>query len=230
MPQPKKGPRLGAGPSHQSLMLRNLARSLFAHERIQTTEAKAKMLRPFAERLISKAKTASVHSRRQVLSEIADREVTHKLFEDIAPRFTDRPGGYTRVLKLGPRGGDGAPMAIVELVTEGVAAVAAAEETSTRRRGRRGGRRTPAGAPSGERTEDVTEKTDERTAPAEDQTEAEEAGEAGAAPGDADSETTQDTPGPEAALATEKPPSQGPVAKDAPEVASGSEEGIEDKK
>lgn len=197
MPQPKKGPRLGAGPSHQSLMLRNLARSLFAHERIQTTEAKAKMLRPFAERLITKAKTASVHSRRQVLSEIADRELTHKLFEDIALRFTDRPGGYTRVLKLGPRGGDGAPMAIIELVTEGVVAVAAPEETSTRRRGRRGGLRAPAGAPAGERTEEVMEETDERTTPAGERTEAEEAGEAGAAPGDADSETTQDTPGPE---------------------------------
>lgn len=232
MPQPKKGPRLGAGPSHQNLMLRNLARSLFQHERIQTTEAKAKMLRPFAERLITKAKTASIHNRRQVLSQIADRGVTHKLFDDIAPRFSDRPGGYTRVLKLGPRGGDGAPMAIVELVAEGVVSVAETDEAPSRRRGRRGGRRTPARAPAGERTEDVTEETEERTALAEDQTEAAEAGEKGETPGDADSETTQATPGPEDAskAAPEAPPPQEPVAEDAPEVASGSEEGIEDEK
>ena len=119
MPQPKKGPRLGSGPSHQRRMLSNLALSLFENERIQTTEAKAKMLRPFAERLITKAKNGSVHHRRQVLSVIADRSVVHKLFDDIGPRFAARNGGYTRILKLGPRSGDGAPMALVELVEEG---------------------------------------------------------------------------------------------------------------
>ena len=124
MPQPKKGPRLGSNPSHQRLMLRNLAQSLFEHERVQTTEAKAKMLRPYAERLITKAKRGGVHERRQVLSDIHDRDVVHKLFADIAPRFPRRNGGYTRVVKIGPRGGDGAPMALVELVQTGTVTTA----------------------------------------------------------------------------------------------------------
>ena len=119
MPQPKAGPSLGANPSHQRLMLRNLARSLFEEERIKTTEAKAKLLRPFAERLITKAKKGSVHHRRQVLAVIQDRDVVHKLFAEIGPRFSQRNGGYTRILKVGPRGGDGAAMALIELVEGG---------------------------------------------------------------------------------------------------------------
>jgi large subunit ribosomal protein L17 len=100
-------------------MLANLSASLFEHERIKTTEAKAKMLRPFAERLITKAKKGGIHDRRQVLSVIEDRAVVHKLFADIGPRFEDRNGGYTRILKLGPRNGDAAPMVLIELVEEG---------------------------------------------------------------------------------------------------------------
>ena len=137
MPQPKKGPRLGSSPSHQRLMLANMAVSLFEHERIQTTEAKAKMLRPFAERLITKAKKGSIHHRRQVLSVIEDREVVHKLFADIGPRFADRNGGYTRILKLGPRNGDAAPMALIELVDAGTVTTVegdAEEDTGRRRR------------------------------------------------------------------------------------------------
>ena len=143
MPQPKKGPRLGSNPSHQGLMLANLAASLFEHERIKTTEAKAKMLRPYAERLITKAKDGSVHKRRQVLAKIEDRNVAHKLFSDIGPRFATRNGGYTRILKLGPRNGDGAPMALIELVDEALpVAETATEETGRRRRlGRRQPRR-----------------------------------------------------------------------------------------
>ena len=137
MPQPKKGPRLGSNPSHQRQMLSNLALSLFEHERVKTTEAKAKMLRPFAERLITKAKTGSLHSRRQVLSVIEDRSVVHKLFADIGPRFADRNGGYTRILKLGPRNGDAAPMALIELVDEGLATrVDDSDESSSGRRRR----------------------------------------------------------------------------------------------
>lgn len=141
MPQPKKGARLGSNPSHQRRMLSNLALSLFEHEQIKTTEAKAKLLRPFAERLITKAKTGDIHKRRQVLSTIENREMVHKLFADIAPRFADRNGGYTRILKLGPRNGDGAPMALIELV-EGAAPAhdddAGETEAATRRRlGRR---------------------------------------------------------------------------------------------
>jgi large subunit ribosomal protein L17 len=143
MPQPKKGPRLGSNPSHQGLMLSNLAASLFMHERIKTTEAKAKMLRPYAERLITKAKKGTVHDRRQVLSRIEDRDVAHKLFSDIGPRFAGRNGGYTRILKLGPRNGDGAPMALIELVDGAVPAAEAAPAEEPGRRRRRLGRRQP---------------------------------------------------------------------------------------
>jgi large subunit ribosomal protein L17 len=108
-------------------MLSNLALSLFEHERIKTTEAKAKMLRPFAEKLITKAKKGTVHDRRQVLSVIEDRNVVHKLFSDIGPRFEERNGGYTRILKLGPRNGDAAPMVLMELVDEGTATVVTGE-------------------------------------------------------------------------------------------------------
>ncbi|MGH2819855.1 MAG: 50S ribosomal protein L17 [Actinomycetota bacterium] len=141
MPQPKKGRSLGAHPSHQRLMLRNLARSLFEHERIETTEAKAKLLRPYAEHLITKAKKGTVHHRRQVLSAIDDREVVHKLFDDIAGRFEARNGGYTRILKLAPRNGDGAPMALIELVDGAAASAGPSEEEGARRRLRRPRRR-----------------------------------------------------------------------------------------
>lgn len=137
MPQPKKGARLGSDPKHQRLMLANLAVSLFEHERIRTTEAKAKMLRPFAERLITKAKKGDVHRRRQVLSVIEDRAAVHKLFSDIGPRFADRNGGYTRILKLGPRNGDAAPMVLVELVEAGtITTVDDGDEEGTGRRRR----------------------------------------------------------------------------------------------
>src|SRR4051794_18179139 len=118
MPTPKKGPRLGGSPAHQKLIISNLATSLFEHGRITTTEAKARVLRPVAERLITKAKKGDLHNRRQVLSTIRDKGVVHTLFEEIAPRYAERPGGYTRITKVGPRKGDNAPMAVIELVTE----------------------------------------------------------------------------------------------------------------
>ena len=116
MPAPRKGPRFGRDPAHQRLMMANLAASLFEAEHIVTTEAKAKALRPYAERLITKAKNGSVHDRRQVISTMHDKRATHKLFAEIAPRYAERPGGYLRILKLGPRPGDNAPMARIELV------------------------------------------------------------------------------------------------------------------
>ena len=116
MPRPTKGPRLGSGPAHQQLMLGGLAAALFEHERVRTTEAKAKALRPVAERLITFAKRGDVHARRQVLRVVTDRDVVHRLFTEIAPRMAERDGGYLRILKLGPRQGDGAPMAQIELV------------------------------------------------------------------------------------------------------------------
>ena len=119
MPKPRKGPRLGSGPSHQKLMLGGLAASLFEHEQVRTTMPKARALRPVAERLITFAKRGDVQARRQVLRVVPDRDVVHRLFTEIAPRFADRSGGYTRILKLGPRKGDGAEMAQIELVERG---------------------------------------------------------------------------------------------------------------
>ena len=116
--RPKKGPRLGSGPAHQRLMLGTLASQLFQHERINTTQAKAKAVRPLAERLITFAKKGDVAARREVLKVIPDRDVVHKLFSEIGPRYAERNGGYTRIMKLGQRKGDGAPMAIIELVEE----------------------------------------------------------------------------------------------------------------
>jgi large subunit ribosomal protein L17 len=119
MPTPKRGPRLGGSPAHQRLMLSNLAADLFRHGRITTTEAKAKALRPFAERLITKAKRGDLHARRTVLSRLRDRDVVARLFDEVAPRFAGRDGGYLRILRLDPRKGDSARMALVELVAEG---------------------------------------------------------------------------------------------------------------
>ncbi len=123
MPKPTKGARLGGSPAHQRLILANLATALFEHGRITTTEAKARALRPHAEKLITKAKNAHngenpLHNRREVLKTIRDKGVVHHLFTEIGPTFAERPGGYTRITKIGPRKGDNAPMAVIELVTE----------------------------------------------------------------------------------------------------------------
>lgn len=118
MPKPTKGARLGGSPSHQRLMLANLATSLFTHGRITTTEAKAKRLRPYAEKLVSKAKIGDLHNRREVMKVIRDKDVVHTLFAEIGPFFAERDGGYTRIIKTVPRKGDNAPMAIIELLQD----------------------------------------------------------------------------------------------------------------
>ena len=150
MPQPTKGPRLGAGPAHQRLMLANLATSLFEHGSITTTEAKAKRLRPLAERLITFAKKGDLHARRQVMTVVRDKDVVHALFAEIGPRFAQRPGGYTRIVKAGPRKGDNAPMAVISLVeglTVAQEAVGEAEQArGTRFQSRRARTRATAGA------------------------------------------------------------------------------------
>ena len=120
MPTPTKGTRLGGSAAHQRLILANLASQLFEHGRILTTEAKAKRLRPLAEKLITKAKRGDIHSRRLVLTTVRDKGVVHTLFTEIAPSLADREGGYTRITKVGPRKGDNAPMALIELVRESV--------------------------------------------------------------------------------------------------------------
>lgn len=116
MPRPKRGPRLGSGPAHQRAMLSNLAQELFWDEQVTTTLAKAKMLRPYAEKLITKARAGTLNDRRLVLRDIEDTEVVTRLFDEVAPRYADRPGGYTRIVRVGPRRGDGTEMAIIELV------------------------------------------------------------------------------------------------------------------
>ena len=118
MPKPTKGPRLGGSSSHQKALLANLATSLFEHGRITTTEPKARALRPYAEKLITHAKKGALHNRREVLKKIRDKDVVHTLFAEIGPFFADRNGGYTRIIKVEPRKGDNAPMAVIELVRE----------------------------------------------------------------------------------------------------------------
>lgn len=120
MPQPTKGPRFGGSPAHQRIILANLATQLFQHGKITTTEAKAKRVQPLAERLISKAKRGDLHNRRLVLQTVTDKGVVHTLFTEIAPMLAERDGGYTRITKIGPRKGDNAPMAVIEIVTESV--------------------------------------------------------------------------------------------------------------
>jgi large subunit ribosomal protein L17 len=128
MPTPTKGPRLGGSSAHQRHILANLATALFEHGKITTTEAKARRLRPFAERLITFAKRGDLHARREVLTVVTDKSVVHTLFTEIGPGFEGREGGYTRITKIGPRKGDNAPLAVIELVRE--------EATSTPRRRR----------------------------------------------------------------------------------------------
>lgn len=116
MPAPKRGPRFGGDAAHQKAIMSNLAQELFWDEKVTTTIAKAKMLRPYAEKMISRARKGTLHDRRVILKDIGDTEVVTKLFDEVAPRYKERPGGYTRIVRVGPRRGDGADMAIVELV------------------------------------------------------------------------------------------------------------------
>jgi len=138
MPTPTKGRRLGGSPAHQRHIMANLATALFEHGKITTTEARARRLRPYAERLITFAKRGDLHARREVLTVVTDRGVVHTLFTEIGPRFATREGGYTRITKIGPRKGDNAPLAVIELVEEEVTAA-----PSRRRRPRRAPARAP---------------------------------------------------------------------------------------
>jgi large subunit ribosomal protein L17 len=134
MPTPTKGPRLGGSPAHEKLILANLATELFRHGKIKTTETKAKRLRPVAEQLITKAKRGDLHARRRVLGIVKDKDVVYALFEQIAPRYGNRPGGYVRITKTGPRKGDAAPMAVIELVEELQVAATTAPAKKTARK------------------------------------------------------------------------------------------------
>lgn len=136
MPQPSKGPRLGGGPAHERLMLSNLATALFQHGRITTTEAKAKRLSPLADRMVTFAKRGDLHARRRVMTVIRDKQVVHELFTEIGPQYAGRPGGYTRITKIGPRKGDNAPMAVIELVEPMAEAVVKEAESAAQRAAR----------------------------------------------------------------------------------------------
>jgi large subunit ribosomal protein L17 len=198
MPAPKKGARLGGSPAHQRLILSNLATALFEHGKITTTEAKARVLRPVAEKLITKAKKGDLHNRREVLKTIRDKSVVHVLFTEIAPTFAERPGGYTRITKIGPRKGDNAPMAVIELVTESYTPKAPKAKKE---------KAAPTSAPAAPKAEEVeeasvTETTDEvveesTEAPVEDATEATEEATTEAA--------AEEAPAEDAAEATEQP-------------------------
>ncbi|GAA3394664.1 50S ribosomal protein L17 [Cryptosporangium minutisporangium] len=163
MPTPTKGPRLGGSPAHEKHLLSNLARALFEHGRITTTEAKAKRLRPYAERLITFAKRGDLHARRQVLSLLRDKDVVGHLFAEVGPRYVNRPGGYTRIVKVEPRKGDNAPMAIIELV-EALTVAQQAVGEAERARGTKFAKDDKAAALSGD-----TDETPATTAEDEDQ-------------------------------------------------------------
>jgi large subunit ribosomal protein L17 len=195
MPTPTKGARLGGSPSHQRLILANLAQALFEHGRITTTEAKARRLRPYAEQLITKAKTDTVANRRQVVKVIRDKSVLHTLFTEIGPAMATRPGGYTRITKIGPRKGDNAPMAVIEIVES--KEFAAQNQTPKKPKAEK----KPAPAP----VEDVVE--DEVVEPVED---VEETPEADAT--EAETDVVEDAP-------TEEPADE-PVAEDEVELAA----------
>jgi large subunit ribosomal protein L17 len=167
MPTPTKGPRLGGGPAHERLMLANLATSLFEHGRITTTEAKAKRLRPLAEKLVTFAKRGDLHARRQVMTTIRDKDVVHTLFAEIGPRFANRPGGYTRITKVGPRKGDNAPMAVIELV-EALTVAQQAVGEAERARGTQFASGAGASAAAGEVRADEAEATSDTDAVATD--------------------------------------------------------------
>src|SRR6185437_3480715 len=195
MPTPTKGPRLGGGPAHERLLLAGLATQLFAHRRITTTEAKAKRVRPLAERLITFAKRGDLAARRRVLTVVRDKGVVHELFTEIAPVMADRHGGYTRITKIGNRKGDNAPMAVIELVLEPVTARAATvrdAEAATRRAAAPAVRRSGTGTATAEATATAT------AAPA-----APEAGAQSGAEATEDDDTLRTTPAVDEAIGIE---------------------------
>ncbi|RSN57028.1 50S ribosomal protein L17 [Amycolatopsis sp. WAC 04182] len=184
MPTPTKGPRLGGSPAHERLILANLATQLFEHGKITTTEAKARRVRPLAEKLITKAKRGDLHNRRQIQRIVRDKDVVHKLIAEIGPFFAERPGGYTRITKTMARKGDNAPMAVIELVAEKTVTA----EAEAARKTKFAKDEPKAAAPAAEETADAPEAADTAATEAPEATEAPAADEAAEAPAaDADS-------------------------------------------
>lgn len=222
MPTPTKGPRMGGSPAHERLMLANLATALLEHGRIATTESKAKRLRPYVEKLITFGKRGDLHARRQVLKVIRDKSVVHTLFDEIGPRYESRPGGYTRIVKTGPRKGDNAPMAIIELVEPLTIAQQAVGEAERAR----GTKSAPKKAPTGATREAAEELASESPTAAAVAAEAAEA----SAPAPAEAEVTEapvvepveETAQAEAPVETEAAAEEAPeaAAEEAAEVAT----------
>ncbi|MFD6073064.1 50S ribosomal protein L17 [Amycolatopsis sp. TRM77291] len=184
MPTPTKGPRLGGSPAHERLILANLATQLFEHGKITTTEAKARRVRPLAEKLITKAKRGDLHNRRQIQRIVRDKDVVHKLIAEIGPFFAERPGGYTRITKTMARKGDNAPMAVIELVAEKTVTA----EAEAARKTKFAKDEPKAAAPAAEETTEAPEAADTAATEAPEATEAPAADEAAEAPAaDADS-------------------------------------------
>jgi len=209
MPTPTKGPRMGGSPAHERHMLANLAQALFEHGRITTTESKAKRLRPYAEHLITFAKKGDLHSRRQVLKRLNDKGIVHVLFDEIGPRFANRPGGYTRIVKVGPRKGDNAPMAIIELVEALTVAQQAVGEAERARGTQFAEKKAPTGA-TREAAEDLAAESPTAAAVAEQAAAADEAAETPEAPADA---VAEEAPAADA-VAEEAPAAEEPVQGD----------------
>jgi len=201
MPQPTKGARLGGSPAHQRLILANLATSLFQHGKIRTTEAKAKRLRPYAERLISKAKRGDLHNRREIQKVIRDRETVHRLMHEIGPFFADRNGGYTRITKTLPRQGDNAPMAVIELVSQKTVT----DEADRARRVAGSQRRRPAAAAPAAEQADESAETPATEAATTETTETAESGTGSATEVTADRNAVDEAEGSAAEPAAEEP-------------------------
>jgi large subunit ribosomal protein L17 len=164
MPKPTKGPRFGGSPAHQRIILANLATQLFQHGKITTTEAKAKRVQPLADRLISKAKRGDLHNRRIVLQTVTDKGVVHTLFTEIAPKLAEREGGYTRITKIGPRKGDNAPMAVIEIVTESVEESRKAKAKASTKKAEPAEKKAPAKKAAAKKADKVEEAPVEETA------------------------------------------------------------------
>lgn len=231
MPKPTKGPRLGGGPAHEKLLLANLATALFTHGRIQTTETKAKRLRPLAERMVTFAKRGDLHARRRVMTVIRDKSAVHKLFTEIAPLVEHREGGYTRIVKTGFRKGDNAPMAVIELILDPVEKKPSAKKAKAAE-----ATAAPAEEVTSEAGEEVTEEaTESVTIDVEEATEAPEAPEAAEA--EAEEAVVEEAVAEEAAgepAAEEAPAEEAPAEEAAAEEAvaeeAAAEETEEDKK
>lgn len=218
MPTPTKGARFGGSPAHEKQILANLARALFTHGRITTTQAKAKRLRPYAEKLITKGRRGDLHARRQVLATLHDKTIAHVLFTEIGPRFATRPGGYTRITKIGPRHGDNAPMAVIELVEPLAEQVLSEAEGATRRSARdtAAGRGVTAGAGAVSVTPAPAEAADEvGTDPVQDEADDDDAALADA-PDQGDTAPADETAGTQAAVTA----GQAERAADGAEVAA----------